>query len=214
MDRLRSQYTLGYYSSNPGETGSFHQLLVRFANDDCCPGCLILARTGYYDGIDTPLPINETTVTTPPRSPQKTDELLIHRSIQIAGEADLELDEIQFNLVTSEQNDSHGQPEAQLNLHIDPAGIDLSPIEGRNACRLIVTIFYVNGEGKVRGSEWRHIEKQLSEEENEQLFERGISFTTTVPLKAKKQRLKIVVYDARSDNIGSKIIQLNNSSHQ
>jgi Ca-activated chloride channel homolog len=211
---LRMQYTLGFNPSNPGKPGSFHNLEVRFANKDYCPACRILARAGYYDGVVSPLPPKEKNGLPPNHPPQQTDELLAHRSIQIAGKADINLPEIPFTIATSEQVDSRGRSQLQLDLQINSAGVDLSPIEGRNACRLLVAIFSTDEQGRMLGSDRWPIEKPLSQEEYERIIKKGIPFSTMVPLMAKNQKFRIVVYDMRSDNMGSKLLLFHHTAKQ
>jgi Ca-activated chloride channel homolog len=214
INRLRMQYTLGFNPSNPGKPGSFHKLDVRFANKDSCPGCQILVRTGYYEGVVAPLPPKEKIGTPPPHPPHKMDELLVHRSIEIAGKAEINLDEILFTPVASEQMDPRGHPQIQIQFQINPAGIDLSAVEGRNTCHLIAAIFYSDELGRTLGSNWLPIEKQLSREEYAAILKTGIPFSAMVPLKTKNQKLKIVVYDVRSDNMGSRSILFHHTAKQ
>jgi hypothetical protein len=160
------------------------------------------------------LPPKEKSGMLPPHPPQQMDELLVHRSIQIAGNADINLPEIPFTIATSEQMDSRGRPQIQINMQINPVGIDLSPVEGQNVCRLIAAIFYSDGLGKMLGSNWWPIEKQLSQEEYERIIATGIPFSTMVPLITKNQKLKIVVYDVRSDAVGSRLILFHHTAKQ
>jgi hypothetical protein len=211
---LRMQYTLGFNPPSSENPGGFHKLEVRFANKAGCPGCQILTRAGYYDGVISPLPPKEKNRMPPPPPPQQMDELLIRESIQIAGKADINLPEIPFTIATSEHMDSRSRPQLQINLQINPVGIDLSPVEGRNVCRLIVAIFYTDALGRMLGSDWRSIEKQLSREEYEQIIKTGIAFSTMIPLMTQNQKLKVVVYDVRSDTVGSRLILFHHTAKQ
>ena len=213
--RLRMQYTLGFNPSNPGAPGSFHKLTVRFANEDHCPGCQLLARSGYYAGKTAPLPPQDKTRTTPSYSSSEMDPLLVQRSILIAGSTSLDLNEIPFTVSTLEQTDSNGQPQVRVDLQINPAGIDFAALKGLHYCKVTAAIFYFDKGGKGLGHQLRTFEGQLNEENYNRILKMGgIHDSVTIPLKAKNQILKVVVYDEKSDKVGSKLIQLHNTAKQ
>jgi Ca-activated chloride channel homolog len=206
--RLRMQYTLGFSPSNPGKPGSYHKLDVRFAHKKCCPECQLLVRGGYYTGVAAPLNSKEKAETTPSHSPQKTDELLVQQGILIAGTAAMELDEIAFVVATTKQMDSNSQPQLKIDIQIDSAEMDSSTVEDTSPSQLIVAIFYADEKGTLLGSGLWRIEERLSKSESKRVHREEIPFSRTIPLKTGTQRLKIVVYDEKSDKVGSKNIQL------
>jgi hypothetical protein len=208
ISRLRMQYTLGFNPSNPGEKGAFHKLAVRFASENRCPDCRLLARSGYYAGVSAPPPPPDEPRVTQAHSPQDGDQLLIRKSITTAGTIDLDLPGIPFAVTTTEQIDSGGQPQVKVDLQISVSGIAFKTVDGRRCCKLQVAVFYANSKRKILGSDWKIIEGRLSDEAYNRIAQTGIPFSTVVPLKAEKQMLKVVVYDEESDNVGSKLIRL------
>ncbi len=206
MSNLRFQYTVGFSPSNPGENGSFHRLAVKLTTQDRCPGCRLLARSGYYAGITAPIPPLKDTQLTPRDSTKKTDQLLIQRSIFTAGTTVLDLPDITFKIRTAEQADSNGQPQLKVDLQIDSAKIGFKTVEDRHVCRLHITIFYADEKGKILGSDWKTLEGLLSEETYNRIMEEGILFSTTIPIKAQKEILKVVIYDEESGKVGSKLV--------
>jgi hypothetical protein len=94
-----------------------------------------------------------------------------------------------------------------VDLSIDPKGIDLSSAEDPHACKIIVAIFYAHANGTGLGSGWWQIEQRFNQEEYLRIMKTGIVFSTEVPLKAKDQILRIVLYDVRSDKLSSRILQ-------
>jgi Ca-activated chloride channel homolog len=212
--RLRMQYTLGFSPSNPGKPGSFHKLDVRFAHKASCPECQLLVRGGYYAGVAAPLAPKEKSGTTPPHSPQKTDELLVQRGILIAGTAPMELDEIAFSVSTTKQMDSSSQPQLKIDLQINPAEMNSSTVEDTSPSQMIVAIFYADEKGTLLGSGLWRIEERLDKNESKRVNREDIPFSKTIPLKTAIQKLKIVVYDEKSDKVGSKNIQLQDEVKQ
>jgi len=208
MLRFRTQYTLGFSPSNPGAHGSFHKLTVRLAGQNRCPKCRILARSGYYAGVSKPVASTGESRTAPVLSWQKQDQLLVQRGVTIAAAAPREMDEISFKVAAAKQADSDNKPQLRVDLQIKAAGIDLSKNEAPRAGKLIVAIFYANEHGTLLGSSWWSIENPSKEGSDARTLKVGIPFSTTIPLKSESQVLKIVVYDERSDKVGSKYIQL------
>ena len=202
------QYTLGFNPSASGAKGSFHELAVKFAGEDRCPGCRLLSRAGYYEGVAAPMPQKEDLPPAPQRPEAKTDQMLIQQSILTAGTYDVDWPDLPFAAATIPQKDSTGQPQVKLDLKIDSSRIKFIDVDGQHACKLHVTVFYVNEKGKILGSEWKILEAQLKEETYRQAMKSGMLFSTTVPVKAEKQMVKIVVYDEHSDRAGSKSVWL------
>jgi Ca-activated chloride channel homolog len=209
--QLRMQYTLGFNPTNPGKAGSFHKLNVQFANKECCPDCQLSVRGGYYAGATATLPLKPKTGAKPQQTDPKTDELLIQRSILIAGTTYLDLNEIPFEVKASKQTDPQGQSLLQMDLKIDAEEVELSKAEGSRACKIIVAVFSADENGNALDSgSWR-IEKSLNEEDYRKMMDTGIPFSLKVNLKPKTQMLRIVVYDERSDKLSSKRMMISNT---
>ena len=211
---LRLQYTLSFSPSNLGEEGSFHKLTVKFAAKDRCPGCQLLARSGYYAGITAPLFPQDDIPLKLNVSAETTDQLLVQRLILTAGTTELDLTDIPFTVQTFEQTDSMDRPQLKIDLQIDFSRIELTIVKDRRPCKLYVVVFYADENGKILGSNWKKIEGLLSEEAYDQIRERGILVSTTVPIEAKKQILKVVVYDEENDRVGSKLVKLDNKANR
>lgn len=206
ITNIRYQYTLGFSPLNPGETGSYHTLDVRLVSQDRCPGCQVYTRKGYYTGVRPPIspkveipPIPEATI-------EKTNELLVQRSILTAGATMLELPDIPFTVKTAEQIEVNGQPQLNVYLKIDPAGIAFKKVEGNHACNLQIVVFYADKKGKILGNDWKSLESAFSEEDYGRVMKEGILYKTTIPILGKDQKLKVVVYDEASNKIGSESV--------
>ena len=205
---LRKQYTLGFNPSASGAQGSYHQLAVKLLSEDRCPGCRVLSRAGYFEGIAAPLPQQEKSPAAPKRTEAETDQMLIQQSILTAGTYEVDWPGLPFTFTTAAQKDSNGQPQVKLDLKIDSKLIKFNTVDGKHACKLHITVFYVNAGGKILGSEWKILDAQLKEETYWQAMKSGMLYSTIVPVKTEKQMIKIVVYDELSDRAGSKSIWL------
>jgi Ca-activated chloride channel homolog len=205
---LRMQYTIGFNPPSPEKTKTFHRLTVKLSAEDRCPGCRLLGRSGYYAGVAAPLPPPEELQAAPRRTPEKTDQLLIQQIIMSAGTVDVDLPGIPFAVSTAEQTGPGGEKLLKVDMQINLSGITFINVENRHNCRLRVAVFYATEKGKILGSDWRMIEGALSEETYARVIKTGILFSTMIPVKEKKQMLKVVVYDVESDKVGSKLILL------
>jgi Ca-activated chloride channel family protein len=206
ISNLRMQYTLWFSPTNTGEKGSFHKLAVKLTNPNRCPDCRLLTRAGYYSGIAAPSPSLKALRPSLQEVQKITDESLIKRSVVAVAAANLELQEIPFQITTTGHTSTKGQTELQVDLQIDISGIEFKEVEGKYSCRLRVAMFYANDKGRILGSDWRIIEGELSEETYNFTKKTGISFSVTIPVKTQNQMLKVVVYDEGSDKVGSKLV--------
>jgi hypothetical protein len=124
-----------------------------------------------------------------------------------AGSIDVDLPGIPFAVRTKEQTGSGGEPQVQVDLAISLAGVAFKNVDGKRACRLCVAIFCADSKGKILGSDWKNIEGQLSDEAYRRALNTGINYSAVIPLKDKRQIIKIVVYDEQSDKVGSRLVR-------
>ncbi len=225
--KLRRQYTIGFNPSNPGKAKSFHRLAVKFTSPDCCRGCQLVTRRGYYAGVSDP-PFSAPDIQKQSElSGTEIDELFTRRILEFAGAIDLQLydtknmalqdvdpdlHEIPFAVSTQEQKLSNGQMQLKIDLKIDFSGIVFSRAEERRACKVHIAVFYANEKGKMLGSDWKKIDGSLDPNTHDRAVKSGMSYSTAIPLKARRQAVKIVVYDEGSEKIGSRLIRLQNAA--
>lgn len=207
VTELRTQYTLGFHPSSPGEEGSFHRLEVKLADEGRCPGCRLLARKGYYAGIRSPGRGAPGEEALSPELYRQTDEDLIKRSIVTVAAGNLEIGDIPFGAEVSEGRDEGGRSRLEVDLAIDISGVHFETVGQKRRCRLRVVLFHAREDGRILGSEWRVIEGELGEEAYRRVLRTGIEFTAFVPVTVTNPMLKVVVYDEGSDKVGSRLIR-------
>jgi VWFA-related protein len=207
INNFRYQYTLGFYPSDPGEKGSYHELEVKLSKQDHCPRCSVETRKGYYTGIQPPISQNVKVPPTPKAVVDRTDEILTQQSILTAGTHEWGIADIPFTVKTSEQFQLNGQPQFNVYLNIDPQKIEFKKMDDRYSYNLQIAVFYADKKGKILGNDWRGLKKELNEEAYNQVLQEGILYKTTIPIKAKKQNYKVVVYDEVSNNLGSSLVK-------
>jgi hypothetical protein len=58
------------------------------------------------------------------------------------------------------------------------------------------------------GSDWKTIEGELKADTYLAELDKGLTYTVTIPVQAKKQMLSVVVYDEESDRVGTRLVKL------
>jgi Ca-activated chloride channel homolog len=207
ISKLRMQCVLGFNPSDPGAPKSFHTLKVQFANKNRCPKCQITARRGYYHAVRS-LPAPPSQASQPPMlSSSQISQELMRQSIIVAGTSLIDLNEISFKLANANQlMDDDGQSEIQLDLVIDSNNLYFTKRENTYSYSLILTSCYFQHNGKSLGSDSWMFNRSLSETEYDAAMTKGIQLSIAIPLKMPNQTTKIVIYDEKNDQIGSRFL--------
>jgi Ca-activated chloride channel homolog len=209
MVNIRKQYTLGFNPSNPGRSGTYHRLEVKLASQKHCPGCVLRTRKAYYSGA-TISTASRGAISKPIRTAEETDEVLVQKAIMsVANNEDFDFKDVQFSAQSSATTDANNKPVFKIDLKIPAQNIGFRIVEGRYVAKLRIAIL-VSNNLRVITSELKGFNLRLSEETYKKNLETGILFSTTVPQKADKGTVKIVLYDMGTDLIGSAKIKSNN----
>jgi len=207
ISNLRLQYTLGFTPSAPGEDGSFHKLAVSLTTENRCPGCRVSARGGYYAGVSAPFPSGENDSGVQGKAPELSDQALVQLIMLTAAVSAVELTDIPFTVKAREETDSEGQPQLELDIRIDFAGIGLIEEKDRRMCKMYIGVLYADAKGQILGAEWKAVRGVLSDESYDQTVRDGMLVSVTIPIRDEKQIIKAVVYDERNDRMGSKTVR-------
>ena len=81
--------------------------------------------------------------------------------------------------------------------------IAFSPLEGRRVARLGVAIFCGDSKDTVVGELWQEMNLALKDDTYQRYKAQGIPFSAKVPVRDAAKRVKVVVYDYRSDLVGA-----------
>ena len=225
LSNLKTGYVLGFSPSDKGEEGSYHSLLVGSNAAGRCPKCQVQARTGYYAGprvgpgstagVPTPPRVSGTASTTVSPSgvspfvhSAEMEEAIAQHAIANARSQKWDLLDIAFEARVAVERDAAGNPQTKIELLIDAANVMFRLAGGRHVGRLRITAFYMNPNGKSLGSDWRIMDLRLTEATYQQMMQKGIPYSTTIPLKDPDQRIKVVIYDPGSAKTGSRLLQI------
>jgi VWFA-related protein len=93
--------------------------------------------------------------------------------------------------------------EVQVDVSIDPLSVSFSPLEGRRVARLGVAVFCGDAKDAIVGELWQEMNLALKDDTYQRYKQQGIPYSVKVPVKSAARRVKVVVYDYRSDLVGA-----------
>jgi Ca-activated chloride channel homolog len=211
--KLRMQYTLGFYPSDLTKKGKLHKLEVRFVDKNRCPDCKIFSRKSYREGAGLPLPSPEPPQNRIAAPPEEIEQLLIQRSILIAGNSTQEMSQIPFKLTTKIRTASGSNTQFEIKMQIGPKGIAWTEMSAQHEYKITAAVLYMDKNGKMLDTKCWKLQARLSNEAYQHATEEGILFTTEIPALTPNRKLNVVVYDENSGRVGSKFIQVHNQAH-
>ena len=188
-ESTRHTYLLGYYPRDDRWDGKFRQIQVKVGR----PGVKLVFRHGYY-ARDTLRPYNR-------------EEFLAYSRITATGGYEADVGDIPFKVTTSLTEKAGSPPQIKVDLQIDPEKVGFKMIEERHATRLYLTIYYADAGGNYLGEDWQTMNLELPEESYQRILRSSIQFSAAIPVKARSQLLKVIVYDTVSDRVGSKLVK-------
>jgi VWFA-related protein len=189
-ETTRAQYLLGYYPKDENWDGKYRHIEVKVNR----PGVKVSFRHGYFASETRPL-LNR-------------EELLSYSRITAAGAYTSEMSDVPFQTRAAVVGDRGRSQQIKVDFLVLPQNISMSTVDGRHVGKLRVTIYYADDAGNYLGDVWKAADLNLREETYQQYLQSGIPFSIMVPLQARRQILKIVVYDTRSDKVGSKLLKV------
>jgi len=194
LDRLdetsRVVYQLGYYPDDDRQDGKFRQISVRVNR----PGVKISCRHGYY-ARDTLRPYNR-------------EEFLAYNRISAAAGYETEIADLPMKVTTAKTKDDTGNPQIKVDLQIDPEKVGFKMVNDRHVSRLYITVFYADGNGNQLGDHWQTMNMDLPEESYQRTLKSGIQYSTVILQKTPSEILKLIIYDAWGDKLGSKLVKV------
>ncbi|MFH1574293.1 MAG: hypothetical protein ABIG68_09935, partial [Acidobacteriota bacterium] len=196
LDRVdiatRSQYLLGYYPKDDRWDGRYRHIDVRINR----PGVKVHFRHGYFarDFLE----------------PYDRGKFLAYSRISAAaGHPGTDIKDVRFEMSAVEAVAPDGEKRVRVDLRIDPAGIGFRTANGLHTARLHISFFYADRSRRHLGDDWQVFDLSMREAEFRQALENGVvSYSTLVSLKAPRQIIKAVVYDAARDRLGVAQLQL------
>ena len=186
-----SGYLLGYYPSNSNWDGGYRKIVVKVNR----PGVTVLFRHGYY-GREVLVPFDR-------------EAFLSYSRIASAGAYDGEVHDLRVTLKASYLKSGGGaKPGVFAEVQIDLARVGFDEAGARRVGMLDIAVYCADAKEKLVGESWQTMDLNLQEETYRRLMEVGVTYTALVAVKSRPSYVKAIVYDRRSDLVGSAIRKL------
>jgi VWFA-related protein len=186
----RFQYVLGYYSGNATLDGRYRRIVVRVNR----PGLTVLYRHGYFARAELP--------------PLERRQVLTQTRIAAAGNYAGDVPDIKVRATAAPVAGDAGTPEIAVDVVIDASRVTFQPVDGRHVGGLDVTVFCGDARENLVGQTWQRMDFKLLPDLHARFLRDGIPYTARVPVRAAATFVKVVVYDAGADLLGSATVRL------
>ncbi|MFB3905986.1 MAG: VWA domain-containing protein [Acidobacteriota bacterium] len=180
-------YYLAYRPKNPTFDGKYRTIEVRVRRD----GTRVIARGGYYA---RPLTV-----------PYDHEKFVTYaRTVAAANYAD-PISDIRVDAKVSKKRIGDGKLQVTADIKVGTDPEFFVSENGRQKARLSVNCFLVKDDEEILAQSWDTLDLNLKEETYRNVLRDGIPISEAyeVPGKGHRARLKIIVYDAKTDKLGS-----------
>ena len=179
-DDARLTYVLGYYPTNDRSDGHFHHVRVKVNR----PGLDVRHREGYF-AQPTPKQVGA----------QRAASLVtaIHSPIDASG----------LGLTVRIEPTGAKPSEARLTLRLDPGSVPLEQRADRWIGKLDLVVAQLRADGTYVRSVENTIDVSVSKDGLAQVTRDGVNAIVTVAVLPDAQRLRIVVRDIKTGNLGA-----------
>ena len=187
VDDARSTYVLGYYPTDGRNDKRFHQIRVKVNR----PGLEVRHRQGYFAFATRKQAEKE-------------------RSAALLGAITSPFDASGLGLIVRVDPAAGKPSDARLTVRLDPSAVALERRGDQWAGGIDVIVAQVRADGTSVRSSDNTIDVALSDERLEQITREGLNVAATVAVLPDAERLRVVVRDVRTGNLGSVSIPAKN----
>lgn len=186
-------YLLGYYPKNTAWDGQYRRITIKVNR----PGVTVLFRHGYF-ARDVTVPLDRRA-------------FLAYRRIAAAGAYDRPVQDIKVSATVSPVRRAGAEVHevvVKINIDLTRVALVLTDPGGRYVGELDVSVFCADARERLVGELWQQVGLNLHSETYNRLRREGLAHTATVSVKGEPRYVKVVVYDATSDLVGSAVVSL------
>jgi VWFA-related protein len=188
-DSTSFEYVLGYYPKDPTLDRSYRRIEVKVKKGRVD----VLYRHGYY-AKEPPAPMDERQLRAYGRVAGALSSMRPLTGLTVRATATAWQQGADRGVVT--------------HITVDPAGLALSLSDGAYHGALEVAVFCGNSREGVIGRAWHSVQLNLPEFTRQRFLETGLTIDEKVPIQPKTTAayVKVVIYDAGADLVGSAMI--------
>jgi VWFA-related protein len=188
----RFQYTLGYYPTNSVMDSKYRRIDVRVLRPG---GYRVLYRHGYFArqfqaGFDR-------------------QRMIIYSRVTAAASYSMEVSDLPIAIQDAKlEKKPDGTSEIAVQVHISPDRLSLTEADGRRKGSLDIAVFCADGNERMVGISWDTFQFEMTPDAHQRFLQKGITFTGRVAVSAPARHIKVVVYDAGADLVGSAMLRV------
>ena len=185
-DVTRAGYLLGYYSTNANWDGHYRKVTVNVSR----PGLTVYYRHGYYGRKDL--------------AAFNRRDFLTDERVRAAGAFRREVEDIRVKAGASMARSADGPgSEITVSANIDPSKLAFTFVEGVHSGRITIAVFCFDEKGNGLENRMQTADLKLKDENYQKILASGIPYNIRFPVPPNVQRVRVVVYDAKADLVGS-----------
>jgi VWFA-related protein len=197
VDRLdqatRFSYLLGYYPANARLDGQFRRLQIR-VNRPGLTGLTIEYRRGYFAQQQI--------------GPLDRARVLTYSRVSAAANSAQVIPDIGLTLTASNVAAGDGTPAVQIVVQIRPEHLGFVEKDGRKKGAIDIAVFCADDKEHLLGESWNTVDLEMTPEAFAKFQTSGLRYTGTVPVKSAARLIKVIVYDAAADVLGSAVFRI------
>ena len=179
----RSGYVIGYAPSNPGMDGRYRRVEIRLDRKDVT----VVYRRGYTARPDPP--------------PVDPSELMARLRMGEAAGTNTRFDDIDITAKATAAGTATGR-QVRAEVNINAAKLSLTQADGKWTGQIDLMLLAFDRQDKVVGVVNQRMSLGMSQALYDQARTTGIPYTSTIPVRAAADRLKVIVYNYDSDRLG------------
>ena len=136
------------------------------------------------------------------------EEAAVQKSIMAARDYNWDLDGLAIDVDITTARDAKNKPLVKIDLQIGAENVAFRVDGDRHVGQLRITAFYADSKGKLLGADWKRMDLHLYEATYQRILQKGIAYSTTIPLKSPSQIIRVIVYDLGSNRMGSRLMRV------
>jgi VWFA-related protein len=186
----RFQYTLAYTPSNATMDGKYRRIQVRVTR----PGVRVLYRHGYFARSQM-LPLDR-------------ERIVTYSRVTTAANYSQDVHDIGLTVTAANATPAGAERFVDLTVQIAPARLSFSDVDGRKKGAIDIAVFCGDDREQLVGQSWNTVALEMTPEAFQRFLEKGLTYSGKVSVSRAAKHVKVVVYDAGADLVGSAAVKI------
>jgi len=189
----RFSYLLGYYPTNNNWNGQYRKVNVQITRQP--RGAYIVQfRHGYMANLEL--------------RPLDKPKALAYTRVASAANTSENITDIGLTVNVTNGTAADGAPVIDVSVKIRPEALGFADKDGRKKGQLDIAIFCADEKERLLGESWNTVDLEMTPETFAKFQTTGLAYTGKVTVTEPPRYVKVVVYDAGADVVGSQMLKL------